>query len=96
MRVLSLPWTERVLNDEVLRSVGGKRMLIGSIVGRRSNVVVHLLHHSKWFTHTYRGGSGRGRPRMEYTDGLKEERMYVVITRLSTERKKLRAYQPVG
>lgn len=51
-------------------------MLVGSIVERRSNMVCHLLRHSKLFTtlieDMFKGRNGRGKPRQEYMHGVKE------------------------
>ena len=59
-----------------------------------------LLCHSNWFTTLIKGmieeRSVIGTPRQEYMDGVKEGRSYAVIKRLSTIRKKLQAYQPMG
>ena len=70
-RLLRIPWTEGVPNDEDLRDVDEKRMLIGSIVERRrrSNIVVRLQRRSKWFT-TLVGGEG---PDWSTWIGLKKE-----------------------
>ena len=48
---------ERVPNNEVLKRVGEKRTLIGSIVERRSSVVGHLLRGSPLIE----GRSGKGK-----------------------------------
>ena len=60
MRALrTTPWTERIPNDEVLRRVGEKMMLIGSTVEIN-------LRHSHWFTSLVEGGvrKGEGRTRV--------------------------------
>ena len=92
---LSLLWTERVPKDKVLRRVGERKMLTGSNMESRINMVGHLLRHSNWFTALIERRSGKGRPRQEYTDRLKIRRMMwydVVIKRQSIERKELQTH----
>ena len=51
-----------------------------------------MVRNSNWFTTLIEKRFGKGRPRQEYTDVVKEGRRYVVIKRLSSEKKKLQAY----
>ena len=71
-------------NYDVLKRLGERRMLTGTIVERRGNVVSHLLRHSNWFTALAEGTIAERRGGgQEYMDGVKEGRQYVVIKRLS-------------
>ena len=58
--------------------MGDKRTLIGSIV---DSMLGHLLRYSNWYTVDQAG---------VYMNGVTEGRRYVVIRRLSTERKNCR------
>ena len=65
----------------------------------RNNMLGYLIRYSNWFANLIEGRtprSGRGLPRQENVDVVKERRTYVVINRLSTERKKLQTDQPLG
>ena len=97
---MKIPRTERVPNNEVLRRMGEKKMLIASIVETRSNIIGFLLRHSNWFSTLIegmiKGRSGRASPRQEYVDGVKGGTSDVVIKRVYTERKKLQVHQSLG
>ena len=56
----------------------------------------HLLRHSNWFNTLNEARRARGRPIQQYMDEIKEGKMYVVIKKLSTARKKLQARQTLA
>ena len=69
---------ENIVNEkgivEVLKKVGKKITLIGSIVEKRSNMVGHQSNCSTTLIERMiKERSRRERPKQEYMDGVKEE-----------------------
>lgn len=70
-------------NDDVLKRVDEKRILINTTAERRSSMVAYLVRHSNWFTTLIEemmdGRSGKCRFREEYKDEIQGGRRYVAI-----------------
>lgn len=47
-RILKIPWTDRISNDEVLRRIGRKRKLLTIIKIRKTSYVGHILRSDKY------------------------------------------------
>ena len=48
-RVLKIPWTARISNEEVLRRLGKERELLGTIKMRKTTYLGHLLRNDKYY-----------------------------------------------
>ncbi|KAI5638904.1 reverse transcriptase (RNA-dependent DNA polymerase) domain-containing protein [Phthorimaea operculella] len=76
-RMEKISWTEKKTNDEVLHRVNEKRCLLRTIENRRGKMIGHLMRHDNFWKNIVEGkieGSrGRGRPRRNYFDQIKEK-----------------------
>ena len=75
-RMLRVPWTARMTNEEVMRRAGVTRLLMTTIRRRQLGYVGHLLRGRSivkdCLLGMIDGRRARGRQRMKYLDGLKE------------------------
>ena len=73
-RMLKIPWTERVTNEEVLRRAGTRRELMKSIRQRQLRFLGHVMREqqleSQCVAGKLEGKRGRGRPREKFIDSL--------------------------
>ena len=97
-RMLRIPWTARVTNQEVLERMGVAREMMTVIRRRQLGFLGHILRsngiESNCLMGMVEGRRARGRQRMKWTDKIKElvgcERMEEV-KRLAEERRAWRA-----
>jgi len=94
----TIPWTERVTNEEVLDRIKDKRHLWKSIQSRRDKIIGHILKHESLlrtiFERELEGHVGWGRLRTKYmTQIIKDmnKRSYKDLKELSYNRKAWRA-----
>ena len=66
-------------NDEVLKRVDERRILIKTTAERSSSMIAHPLLHSILFKILIEERNGRRNPRHECTDEIKGGRRYMVI-----------------
>ena len=75
-RILKIPWTQRVKNEEVLRRVQSKRELMTTIYQRQLKFMGHIERKQGLelicMTGKLEGRRMKGRPRKKYLDGVKE------------------------
>ena len=75
-RMLRVPWTARMTNQEVMRRAGVTRLLMTTIRQRQLGYIGHLLRGRSLgkdcLLGMIDGRRARGRQRMKYMDGLKE------------------------
>ena len=73
-RMMKVPWTARLTNEEVLDMVGENRLLIQTVRKRQFKFVGHTMRRGGMedlaLTGMIEGRRGRGRPRERYLDGL--------------------------
>ena len=73
-RMLRIPWTARMTNEEVRERAGVKREVIATIRARQLNFLGHILRENKLEKLTLQGKiegrRARGRQRMKYMDSL--------------------------
>ena len=73
-RMMKIPWTARLTNEEVLNMVGEKRQLVLTIRKRQFKFLGHTMRRNGMenlaLTGMIEGKRGRGRPREKYLDGL--------------------------
>ena len=73
-RMLRVPWTAKLTNDEVLRRVDSKRSLINRIHQRQAQFVGHIMRREGLenliTTGKIEGNRGRGRQRGKMLEGL--------------------------
>ena len=71
-RVLRIPWTDKVTNEEMLRRAGLKRELMRSIEKRQLQFLGHILRaqglESDCLLARINGRRAKGRQRKEYMD----------------------------
>ncbi|KAI5636210.1 hypothetical protein NE865_11049 [Phthorimaea operculella] len=76
-RMEGISWTERKTNEEVLQLVKEKRALLRTIENRRGKMMGHLIRHDSFLKTIIEGKvegkRGRGRPRRNYFQQLKEK-----------------------
>ncbi|XP_016657006.1 uncharacterized protein LOC107882714 [Acyrthosiphon pisum] len=69
-RVLKIPWTDRVTNEDVYKRINEKRSIWTTIVERRKKWIRHLIRNNTWITTIIEGKPegkpGRERPRQSY------------------------------
>jgi hypothetical protein len=69
-RVLKIPWTDQVTNEELYKRINEKRTIWTTIVERRKKWIGHLIRNNKWITTIIEGKiegkSVRGRPGQSY------------------------------
>jgi hypothetical protein len=79
-----ISWTDRVRNEEVLRSVKEERNILPTITRRKANWIGHILLRSCLLKHVIEGKlegriemkGRRGIRRKQLLNGLKEKRRY--------------------
>ena len=73
-RMMKVPWTARLTNEEVLIMVGESRQLMQTVRGRQFRFFGHTMRRGGMenlaLTGMIDGRRGRGRPREKYLDSL--------------------------
>ena len=76
-RMEKISWTHKVTNQEVLRRVNKKRVLMEIIQNRRGKMIGHLIRHDNFMGNIIEGKiegkRGRGRPWINYMSQVKEK-----------------------
>ena len=76
-RMLKIPWTARVTNEEVLRRVNQKRSLLRTIRKRQIEFLGHVIRREKiehlCLTGMIEGRRARGRQRKKFLDSILED-----------------------
>ena len=76
-RMLRIPWTARITNEEVLRRAGTERTLINQIRKRQLNFLGHIIRanglEKDCLLGRVQGRRARGRQRLKFMDVLKEQ-----------------------
>ena len=69
-RLLRINWTERKSNEEILRIVEEKRVLLSIIRSRSGKLIGHIMRHNPFINNIMKGRingrKGRGRPRKTF------------------------------
>ena len=97
-RMLRIPWTARMTNEEVRERAGVKREVIATIRARQLNFLGHILRENKLEKLTLQGKiegrRARGRQRMKYMDSLLKDNNRISgmreLMRLAEDRKSWR------
>ena len=98
-RMLRIPWTARMTNEEVRERAGVKREVIATIRARQLNFLGHILRENKLEKLTLQGKiegrRARGRQRMKYMDSLLKDNNRInglrELMRLAEDRKSWRS-----
>ena len=98
-RMLRIPWTARMTNEEVRERAGVKREVIATIRARQLNFLGHILRENKLEKLTLQGKiegrRARGRQRMKYMDSLLKDNNRISgmreLMRLAEDRKSWRS-----
>ena len=73
-RMMKIPWTARLTNEEVLNLVGEDRQLLRTVRKRQFDFFGHVMRRNGMekltVTGMIGGRRGRGRPRVKYVDSL--------------------------
>ena len=73
-RMLKIPWTDHVTNEEVLKKIGTKRKLLTSVRKRLLEFLGHVMRKESLenltLTGHIEGKKSRGRPRIKYLNSL--------------------------
>ena len=76
-RMLKIPWTARVTNEEVLRRVNQERSLLRTIRNRQMEFLGHVIRREKiehlCLTGMIEGRRARGRQRKKFLDSILED-----------------------
>ena len=74
-RMLKIPWTGHVTNEEVLKKIGTKRKLLPTIRKRQLEFLGHVMRKESvenlTLTGLTEGKKNRGRPRIKYLTSLR-------------------------
>ena len=98
-RMLRIPWTAKMTNEEVRERAGVKREVIATIRARQLNFLGHILRENKLEKLTLQGKiegrRARGRQRMKYMDSLLKDNNRISgmreLMRLAEDRKSWRS-----
>ena len=77
-RLLSIPWTDRVTNEEVLRRMKKQRELLTNIKKRKTAYLGHILRNEKYkilqliLEKKIEGKRGIGRKQMSWTRNIRQ------------------------
>lgn len=93
-RMLRIPWTARVTNEEVMRRAGVERRLLKTIRKKQLNFIGHIMRadglERNCLLGRVEGTRSRGRQRIKYMDALLEQlgdgRRVVDLVRLADDR----------
>lgn len=79
-RIEKVKWNERVTNDEVLRRVGERKIILNTIIQRKANWIGHILRREGLIHDVIegkiKGTAGRGRRRIQHLDDMKDGGRY--------------------
>lgn len=98
-RMMRIPWTARVTNEEVLRRAGTERCLLGNVRRRQLGFVGHILRGDNFEKHCLlgriEGRRARGRQRLKFMDTILQHlgggRGTVDLIRLADDRGRWRS-----
>ena len=92
-RLLKIPWTGYITNEEVLQLAGTERSLAKLVKVRNLKYFVHIVREQSWqrsfMEGKMNGKRGRGRPRRKWTDDIKNwtEKNYYQCVRMTLDSK---------
>ena len=71
-KILRIPWTDKTMNVEVLNRIGEERKLLKAIKFKRLKYFRHIIRHFEMQRQlVVDGRRGRGQPRIDWVDNIK-------------------------
>ncbi|KAG1652913.1 hypothetical protein GQR58_025940 [Nymphon striatum] len=73
-RILKIPWTDKITNEQVLGRMNTTRLIIDTIKCRKAKYFGHVIRHMQkiMMFAKIEGKRPRGRPRLTWMDNIKE------------------------
>ena len=91
-RIEKIKWSEKVTNEEGLKRIGEKRLLINNILRRKVNWIGHILRRDYLLYDAIEGKmtetKGAGRGRKQLLDDLRNRRRFWELKVDSEDRKR--------
>ena len=93
-----ISWTDKITNEEVLRRVGEKRIMVETIARRKKNWIGHIMRGEGLMKEVMEGKiEGKrepGRKRIGMIDDLLGKERYGVLKRRAEDRQEWRVWLP--